>query len=377
MNILVLNYEFPPLGGGAAPVSYEISTGYVRLGHAVDVVTMGYKNLPRFESSKGLRIFRVKCLRRRLEICQPLEQLTYLISARPFCHRLMRSTRYDIIHCHFLIPTGWLARSLHKDSGIPYIITSHGSDVPHFNQDRFTLLHRFTPPFLRMIIRDAALITTPSKYLKYLIETQLISRTSDHIVIQPNGTRSLKQQNVPKENIIVSVGRLLPRKGFHLLISAFLAINPSDWKLVIIGEGPDRHRLESLAGNDKRIVFTGWLDNANTELAHWLNKAKIFSLLSTSESQGIVYLEAMSAGCAILALDTTACRETVTSDVGYLIPTSNLSSIQNRLKQMMENPGIISQMSQNSETRYRTYYTWDTIVKSYERMLYDCISKPT
>lgn len=43
LNILMLNYEFPPLGGGASPVSYEIAKGYARLGHSVDVVTMGYK----------------------------------------------------------------------------------------------------------------------------------------------------------------------------------------------------------------------------------------------------------------------------------------------------------------------------------------------
>jgi len=49
MKILMLNYEFPPLGGGASPVSYEIAKGYAKLGHKVTVVTMGYKDLPKEE----------------------------------------------------------------------------------------------------------------------------------------------------------------------------------------------------------------------------------------------------------------------------------------------------------------------------------------
>ena len=75
MKILMLNYEFPPLGGGASPVSYEIAKGYAKLGHKVDVVTMGYKNLPKFEIKEGINIFRVKCWRSKKEICHPWEQL--------------------------------------------------------------------------------------------------------------------------------------------------------------------------------------------------------------------------------------------------------------------------------------------------------------
>ena len=50
----MLNYEFPPLGGGASPVSYEIAKGYIKLGHSVDVVTMGFKGLPKFEKKDGI-----------------------------------------------------------------------------------------------------------------------------------------------------------------------------------------------------------------------------------------------------------------------------------------------------------------------------------
>ena len=84
MNILVLNYEYPPLGGGAAPVSRDISEHLVQGGNQVTVVTMAYKNLPHYELQNGVEIHRVKCLRSKQFSCMPWEQLTYIISAIRF-----------------------------------------------------------------------------------------------------------------------------------------------------------------------------------------------------------------------------------------------------------------------------------------------------
>jgi len=79
-NILVLNYEFPPLGWWASPVSYEISKWYVELWYQVDVITMWYKGLPEYEKMDWINIYRVKCLRTKKQVCHPWEQLTYLYS---------------------------------------------------------------------------------------------------------------------------------------------------------------------------------------------------------------------------------------------------------------------------------------------------------
>lgn len=70
MKILYLNYEFPPLGGGGSPVSYEIARGYARRGHTVDVVTMGFRDLPSREEVEGISIsaFHAFALERRYAI---------------------------------------------------------------------------------------------------------------------------------------------------------------------------------------------------------------------------------------------------------------------------------------------------------------------
>ena len=87
MNILVLNYEFPPLGGGGAPVSRDIARQYSKMGHKVVVLTMGYKDLPTYETVDGVEIFRLKCWRSKKSSCMPWEQYTYILAVKKFMKR--------------------------------------------------------------------------------------------------------------------------------------------------------------------------------------------------------------------------------------------------------------------------------------------------
>lgn len=366
LKILVLNYEFPPLGGGASPVSYEIAKGYVKLGHKVDVVTMGFKGLPAFEKKDGINIHRVPCLRSKKEICHPWEQLTYIISVKRFLKAHLKTNSYDICHCHFIIPTGVVALWLKQNYSIPYMITSHGSDVPGYNTDRFKLLHKFTGPTLRKICKEAKLITTPSNYLKTLIKEKI---GSYNVIAIPNGSKDYRLNNVKKEKIIMSSGRLLERKGFQFLIKAFNKLSQKDWKLYIVGDGPYKSNLEKLAKENKDIIFTGWVDNNAREYKSLLNRAKIFSLLSERETQGIVFIEAMSTGCAILSSNITACKETVSKEVGFLVERKDIERIKEKLSILIQNKKILNNFMKNSRKRYERRFEYEDIIKKYEGVL--------
>ena len=137
MKILMLNHEFPPVGGGASPVTFALCRQLVKMGNDVDVVTMHYDKLPRFEQVEGFGIYRTPAIRKRPNICYTHELATYVPGALFKTLRLSRQKRYDVIHCHFIVPgapLGWLVSAF---SGTPLIITCHGSDVPGRNPDRF------------------------------------------------------------------------------------------------------------------------------------------------------------------------------------------------------------------------------------------------
>ena len=145
MRIMMLNYEYPPIGGGASPVTRSLSEHLAAAGHEVDVVMMGYRKLPFLESFGRLRVFRGPALRRSPVRAVTVEMLSYLAAALPVALGLSRQ-RYNLIHAHFLVPTGLLALALGRARHLPTVITAHGSDVPGYNPDRFTRGHRLLGP---------------------------------------------------------------------------------------------------------------------------------------------------------------------------------------------------------------------------------------
>jgi glycosyltransferase involved in cell wall biosynthesis len=209
MKILILNYEFPPLGGGSSPVSLEIAKGYVKRGHSVDVVTMRFKGLPENEVIDGISVYRVKCIRMRKDICRSYEMLSYVVSALLFLNSKMKKSKYDICHCHFIIPTGIIALWLRKKFSLRYVLTTHGSDLPGYNPDRFVFYHKFTKPFLKIICDNAKQICSPSFFLKNLIKRKVGNYDVKHI---PNGidlSNFKLDINKPKEPIILALKQKL------------------------------------------------------------------------------------------------------------------------------------------------------------------------
>ena len=114
MNILMLNYEFPPIGGGASPVSYDIARRLADAGHQITVVTMAYKGLPKEEEVGKMKVYRIPCLRTKKMVCHPWEQATYILSAIHFIRKQRKIQEYDICYTHFIIPTGVVAWWLKK-----------------------------------------------------------------------------------------------------------------------------------------------------------------------------------------------------------------------------------------------------------------------
>jgi len=367
MKILVLNYEYPPLGGGASPVSQEIAHQYVKHGHRVDVVTMGYGDLPQQENDQGVNVYRVKCWRSKKEICHPWEQLSYLRAAWPVCRKLVQENNYDFCHCHFIIPTGILARQIKKKYGLDYIITCHGSDVPGYNPDRFKLLHKFTGPILKKVAKDARWLACPSLYLISLIKKNISSQLQNLVHI-PNGFDLDKFHPQTKTKTILSAGRLLERKGFHYLIKA-VSDQDLDYQVHICGDGPMMPKLKELALHSKtKIVLHGWLDNKSKTYRDLFEQAAIYCLVSEKENASIALLEAMAAGCAVITSDVAGCPETV-GEAGILVPPDNLELLVKTLKKLIKNPDRLTNLQKQARNRTEQVFDWNKVINQYLKIL--------
>jgi glycosyltransferase involved in cell wall biosynthesis len=331
LRILMLNYEFPPLGGGASPVSYEIAKGYVQLGHSVTVVTMGFKGLPSFEKVDGINVYRVKCLRSKKEICHPHEMLSYVFSAKRFLRKHLKENKYDINHTHFIIPTGIVSLWAKKKFGLEYIITSHGSDVLGYNK-RFNKLYPLLKRPWKKIIKEAKVVVTPSKFL--LEEIKKITKDGKFAVI-PNGIDASKFKPMKKEKKILVVARLFENKGVQDILDALKPISNElrhkGWTVDIVGEGPYRNFLENKTKehNLQDIVkFHGWVDNKSKKMKEFYGKASIFISASWFENMSIVLLEALASGCKVIATNVGGNPEVVKKDSLFEVGKTKILSEQ-------------------------------------------------
>ncbi len=366
MKILFLNYEFPPLGGGASPISYEIAERYVGLGHEVAVVTMAFEGLPSFEMVNGISVHRVNCIRAKKEICHPHEMLTFIANGKKFLNQHLSTENYDVCHNHFVIPTGLLALHAKKKFGLKYIITSHGSDIPGYNNDRFKFLHLFTKPILRSILKQSSGNFSGSNYLANLANSNLNPPIPYQTIRE--GFHSDLYEPKEKKNIILSTGRLLQRKGFQYLIEA-VSHRDTGYEVHICGDGPMMEQLKALAEKSKtKVVFHGWIDNQSKEYKNLLESAAIYSLVSAKENASKSLLEAMSAGCATITSNMAGCPESV-GDAGITIAPEDPMALRKVLEDLMADESKISTLGELARKRILETYNWDVLIKEYESVL--------
>lgn len=307
MKILVLNYEYVPIGGGGSIVSKELCEHFSSLGNSVDVVTMGYKTLKKYENVKGVNIHRVKCLRTKINICYPWEQLTYCISAYRYIKKNLNIKNYDIVHCHFIIPTGLLALILKMKYKKEYILTSHGSDVIGHNKSRFKVLYKIVTPLWKIIVKNAIAVTAPSKYL--LEKIKRIYPQANVVLIQ-NGINVSDFKKCKKERIITTLSTIKESKGIQDIIEAISELDLKEWKLQIIGEGPYLNTLKEQVKKynlDSKVVFYGRIDGQKR--FDYLSSSGMYFTGSRFEAFPVSLLEAMGANCKIVASNIDVYQE--------------------------------------------------------------------
>jgi glycosyltransferase involved in cell wall biosynthesis len=326
---------------------------------------MAYDQLPENEVRDGVHIFRIDAGRKKPNMSYPREHLRFLKNGRKFLSKHLQAGSYDVVHCHFILSTGILAHWVKKKFGIPYIITSHGSDLPGFNPDRFQAIHLITPFFIRRILNRCQFVVSPSNYLGGLIEPHL--KDKNKLVIIPNG---IEDDALPsaKADIILSTGRLLERKGFHTLVEAVRNIE-IPYEVHICGDGPMMSHLKELALSSKtKIIFHGWMNNSSQEYQQLLAKARIYVLVSEFENASISLLEAMINSCAIITSNTSGCPETV-GEIGICIEPNNSKSLEKAILSLINDADKTLQIGKQARKRATTNFSWTNIAEAYEDTL--------
>lgn len=378
IKILMLNPEYPPLGGGqgnANKAVFDTLESEYRESVRVDVVTSSTDRARLENRSIGDIVYLDIGKNGKNRQYQSLKDLiTYIIKSFLTSYKLIKKNRYDLIVAWSGIPSGFIAFLLKLRFNIPYVVLLRGADVPFYDKrweklDKFVFRH--ISPF---IWKKSAGVTANSAGL-----TQLAHKTSDRqeIIIIPNGvdTDFYKPSADFSDGTpirLAAVGRLNKIKGFDVLIKSLAGIE-FDFHLTIAGEGPEEDELRTLinqSGLSEKVELCGYKNKS--ELAEIYGLSHIFILSSYKEGMSNSLLEAMAAGCAIVSSDVGGAAELVAGN-GVVVPAGDCAALRAALSGMMGDRAALRRMGAISRDTAAAM-SWSAVTSKFMTFFRDAAS---
>lgn len=304
--------------------------------------------------------------------------LTMFLSVLPTIIQIKREFDFDIIDAHYVYPDGFAAVLLGRFFKKPVIVSARGSDINLF------VNFPFISKLLRYTLLNADEVIAVCQALK---EAMVQLRIPEHkISVIPNGVDPAKFYPVSKEDarktlglsgkkVILSVGELIPRKGFHLLIKALKILidefHERNLFLVIVGEGGFRKELEALIAslNLKQYVHLAGA-RPHHELNLWYSAADFFCLASDREGWPNVLLESLACGTPVIATNIWGVPEIIISDEIGILTNRNEWDIAKSIS-------LALKKSWHSETimRYAREKTWSKVACSVSQVFESVLSE--
>ena len=375
MRILLLNYEYPPVGGGAATATREIARALRRLGHAPVVLTARFGELPERADEDGVTVVRLPCRRLRPDAASLGEMASYFAAAWPAVGPLVRQERIGAMLAFFSLPCGPLAWRAHRGTGIPYVVSLRGGDVPG-NEPGLRFAHALLAPVRRRVLRGAAAVIANSPGLRALAEA------ADGVPVRviPNGVDpaffrpAAPAPHSPAPLRLLFVGRFHPQKNLPWLLrqlADFAGELPASFTLDLVGEGPRLPELRTLAaelGLQDRLRWRGWVPRS--ELPALYQGADVVLHPTLYEGMPNVLLEAMACGVAVVASDVPGNDAVVRpGETGFLHPLDDGAAFRSILRRLVAEPGLAPALGAAGRRAVERDFSWERTAQSYLELL--------
>ena len=328
MKIVMYNVTTTLTVGGVETFVWEISRELARRGHDVDMIGgegSSHREIP------GVRVITRPFISRDrfLNLGTRFRRLMERLSFGYHCRRNLSTGGYDWIYIqkpYDLPVASWLKRR----TGTRILLGLHGNDF--FPGDRWFVRHVDAAVACSAYVRDEA-------RRRYGIDPAVIYNGVDTDIFCPGLPDQTIREEVgvrPDDQVVVTVGRIIPGKGIEILLRALDRLHRSNLLLVVVGEGPDRGRLEALVKRLKlRAHFTGEVDHNKIIQYHRIAEAAVFPSL-LKETFGIAVAEAMACGLPVIVSRTGAVPELVEEGwTGFLLPPGDEKALARQLETVL------------------------------------------
>lgn len=366
MRILLLNYEYPPLGGGAGNAAqYLVRELSTQPQITVDVVTSSVDTYSQEQYADRITIHRLDIHKGGKNIYHQslFNLLTFSWKSYWYIRQLRKQHHYDGVHAFFGMPCGLIAAT----HGLPFIVSLRGSDVPFYNPRFYLLDLLFSRVVSKWIWKRARAVTPNSFHLQ-----RLAQRVAPHqpMRVIPNGVDTdMFQSSTAVHNpiTILCVARLVRRKYVRSLIeaAALLSEERTDFKVVIVGDGEEQEGLECMTNKlhlEQVVRLVGAV--THDDVAAYYQHADVFVLPSLNEGMSNALLEALSSGLVMVSTPTGDAATVIDESNGIIVPFMDSQAIATALIQLLNAPERIPAMKQRSREKSLAL-TWESVADAF------------
>ena len=339
MKLLLVISSYLPNFGGLQSATAQLASELQRRGTNVSVLAQRYpRTLASAEEIEGVRVQRLLFLTPRLRDLQNGRADLFLAGLFYFPFSLLRllwriaRDKLDVVNLHFVgAPTLFLLIA-HTLLRFRFVISLHGDDVEGL--PRGTWFDRWV---FHATLRKADVVTACSRYLldkARAIEPSIASKAR----VIYNGMQFEDAKAVVANDAILGVGRLVPSKGWDVLVRALVRCRQADCRvrLILIGDGPERGSLEKLTRElaiDNHVDFRGAQDH--DVVMHTISASQLVVIPSRRDTFGLVALEAVAAGKPVVATRVGGLPEVLEGADALLVEPDNPVALAEAITSML------------------------------------------
>ncbi len=287
--------------------------------------------------------------------------------------RAAKREKADILWVGEILPSGTVVYYLTKILKLPYIVSCHGNDILQAGKVRRR------KKMAQKVLSGAKLVTVNSRYTGRLVEKLEIEDGKIKVVYPGVDSRSkiqdlrikddlIKNYKLNGKKVVLSVGRLVERKGFDKVIEAMpqVAAKVPEVVYLIAGSGPDEERLKELSVKASgHIRFLGRI--SEEEKWELLGLCDVFIMPARENDEdvegfGIVYLEAGLAGKPVLAGKVGGAKEAVVDrQTGLLVNSENLDEISRAIIELLNDQELADKLGRAGQQRAMEEFSWEKV----------------